>query len=237
MGGPGGVTGQPSTWITQLVEGLLRHTEEPGWLPGWMDGWLAGWLTPTQGPPHTHIIFTHRHKCTYSFLPDLSSALSHSCTPGPVQTCGISAVRTHDSMLDSISSVVSQWRTHGRTHTGRRCFPLGRRGACCPSSVISSSLPPAISVPSALSALPPLLVSSHMATTPIPHPPMPSPRLFPLIPPPPLFGASLTALNAPLSHRITGHTILHFKHMLYIQYLKLMLYTYRHLPLLLEKMK
>lgn len=50
MGGLGGVTGQPSTWITQLVERLLRHTEDPGW--------LAGWLTPTLGPTHTHKIHT-----------------------------------------------------------------------------------------------------------------------------------------------------------------------------------
>lgn len=29
MGGPGGVTGQPSTWITQLVASLLRQAEDP----------------------------------------------------------------------------------------------------------------------------------------------------------------------------------------------------------------
>lgn len=169
MGGPEGVRGQPSTWLTQLVERLFRHTEDPGWLARW----LAGWLTPTLSHTHKHIhtyrqiihtAQTEMHILLSSVY--LSLALSHSYTPGPVQTCGISAVRTQASTLDSISSIVSQWhlcthahrdtKTHANIHTqAAAAFRLGRRGACCPSSVISSfSLPPAISVPSALSALP-----------------------------------------------------------------------------------
>lgn len=99
------------------------------------------------------------------------------------------------------SAVLSVNGTHTNIHTQvAAAFRPGRRGACCPSSVISSSLPPAISVPSALSALPPLLVSSHMATTPPPPTPLCHPLdSFPMLHPP--VGASLTALNAPLSLR------------------------------------
>ncbi len=47
MGGPGGVRGQRSTWLTQLVERLLRHTEDPGW------------LADTHAGPHTHTQIIH----------------------------------------------------------------------------------------------------------------------------------------------------------------------------------
>lgn len=61
MGGPEGVRGQPSTWLTQLVERLLRHTEDPGWLARW----LAGWLTPTLSHTHKHI---HTYRQTYRHI-------------------------------------------------------------------------------------------------------------------------------------------------------------------------
>lgn len=160
MGGPEGVTGQPSTWIPQLVKRLLRHTEDPGW--------LTRWLTPTQQPPkdtHTHKIHVAQGEMHTVFF-CISLWLSVTHTLQAMSGLVASALSGHMTPCWIQSAMLS---VRG-THTGHCYFPLGRRGACCPSSAISSSLLPAISVPSALSALPPLLVSSHMATTPIPHP-------------------------------------------------------------------
>lgn len=179
MGGPEGVTGQPSTWITQLAKRLLRHTEDPGW--------LARWLTPTLPPPPKTQTHTHSYKIhvaqgeVHTVFPCISLWLSVTHTLQDLSGLVASALSGHMTPCWIQSAVLS---VRG-AHTGRCCFPLGRRGACCPSSVISSSLPPAISVPSALSALPPLLVSSHMATTPIPHPLCHPLDSFPMPQPPP----------------------------------------------------
>lgn len=93
MGGPGGVTGQPSTWITQLVAGLLGQTEDRERLV-----FLAG----AHARFFMHEI-TIRSEHAVSFR-----AWLHSCTSGSVQICGLGAAGTHDSLLDRISGVVSQ---------------------------------------------------------------------------------------------------------------------------------
>lgn len=157
MGGPGGVRGQPSTWLTQLVVRLLRHTEDPGW------------LADTHAGPHTYkYIHTHTHTHTYTdntLLFHRSPWLSVTHTLQALSRLVASVLSGHSPPRWIQSAALSVNGTHTNIHTQvAAAFRLGRRGACCPSSVISSSLPPAISVPSALSALPPLLVSSHMAT-------------------------------------------------------------------------
>lgn len=165
--------GHPSTWLTQLVERLLGHAEDPGWLGDTHTGLLAH-------PPRYN-----GHGADGDELPlRLSLWLSLTHPLRALSRLVASVLSGHGPPRWFQSAALSVSGTHINIHTQVvAAFRLGRRGACCPSTVISSSLPPAISVPSALSALPPLLVSSHMATTP-PHPPCHPPDSFPMPNPP-----------------------------------------------------
>lgn len=102
MGGPGGVTGHPSTWITQLVASLSGQTGDPDRLVFLADA-HAGAFVHDRHTARAEAGMPHPSACVW---------LSVSrCTPGPVQICGVGTVSARDSVLDRISGVVSQSHT------------------------------------------------------------------------------------------------------------------------------
>lgn len=124
MGGPGGVRGQPSTWLTQLVERLLRHTEDPGWLAGWHPRWA------THTHTHTRIIHTAQtemHILLSSVSLFGSQSLIHSrlCPDLWHQCCQDTGLHVGFNQQRCQSAA----HTLACAHTGRRCFPPWQKGS------------------------------------------------------------------------------------------------------------
>lgn len=174
MGGPGGVTGQPSTWLTQLVERPLRRTEGPG---VGVNKHSQPAATQTHGTGvRTLASFTHTHTHTPRPCPDLWHQ------------------RCQDTRLHVGSN---QRRCQSTASTPRRSAhgsppppPTRQKGrVCCPSSVISSSLPACH-----LRSLGPVSLAPYPCQQPYGyHPPTPtmsSPRLLPHSPTPPTLSSS-----------------------------------------------
>lgn len=98
MGGPGGVTGQPSTWITQLVEKPLRRTEGPG-VGVNKHSQPAATQTRRTGV-RTLASFTHTDTHTQTHTPQalsrlVASALSGHTTPRWIQSAPLSVNGEH----------------------------------------------------------------------------------------------------------------------------------------------
>lgn len=117
MGGPGGVRGQPSTWLTQLVERLLRHTEDPGWLAGWHPRWATHTHTHTDNThstdrnAHTPILRLSLWLSVTHTLQALSrlvaSVLSGHRPPRWIQSATLSVSGTHTSVRTHRSPLLS----------------------------------------------------------------------------------------------------------------------------------
>lgn len=130
MGGPGGVTGQPSTWITQLVASLPGQTGDPDRLVFLADAHAGSFVRDIHTQRACRILLRVSGSQSVAAPQALSrfvaSALSARVTPCWIGSVALSVSRTHVSINTQAAAA----------------FPLGRRGACCPSSVSSSSLSP-----------------------------------------------------------------------------------------------
>lgn len=172
MGGPGGVTGQPSTWITQLVASLLRQIEDPDRLVFLADAHAGyfmheihtAWTEASMLYPSARV-FARPPRALSRFV---ASALSARMTPCWIGSAALSVSSPHFSI---------------NTHGSALLFHLAEGGVlsfqCGPLFPPSShlwSLGPV--------SLAPLLVSSHMATNPIP--PLPTANAIPQTPSPSL---------------------------------------------------
>lgn len=99
MGGPGAVTGQPSTWITQLVASLLRQTEAPDRLVFLADAHAGSFMHEIH-TARTEASMLYPSACVFPRAPQalsrfVASALSARMTPCWIGSAALSVSSPH----------------------------------------------------------------------------------------------------------------------------------------------
>lgn len=177
MGGPGGVTGQPSTWITQLLASLLRQTEEPDRLD-FLAGAHAGSFMHEIHTTRTEASMLYPSTRGFACAPRALSRFVASALPAPMTPCWIRSAPL------SVSSPHFSINTHGSA----LLFHLAEGGVlsfqCEPLSPLPSLLSSRFPWPCQPCPSPCQQPYGYQPDPPPSPPPAPSPRLLPHASPP-----------------------------------------------------